>query len=106
MIQAVFFTGPSGELTGFRLTGHSGLAEEGSDILCAAVSSAAYMTANTVSDVIRAEARITDDEGYMNVAVALRDAKRCRDLFEGFKLHLQGLEEQYPENIEVSYLEV
>ena len=106
MIQADFFVNASGDLTGFRLTGHSGAAGQGSDIVCAAVSSAAYMTANTVSDVLRAQAHITADEGYMSVRVAERDVRACRDLLEGFKLHLLGLEEQYPQNIQVSYLEV
>ena len=120
MIQADFFVNASGDLTGFRLTGHSGSAEQGSDIVCAAVSSAAYMTANTVSDVLRVQAHITADEGYMSVRqahitadegymsvrVAERDVRACRDLLEGFKLHLLGLEEQYPQNIQVSYLEV
>ena len=49
---------------------------------------------------------ITADEGYMSVRVAERDVRACRDLLEGFKLHLLGLEEQYPQNIQVSYLEV
>ena len=34
------------------------------------------------------------------------DAQTCRSLFEGFKLHLLGLEEQYPENLQVRYAEV
>ena len=106
MIQADFYVNASGELTGFRLAGHSGGAEAGSDIVCAAVSPAAYMAANTVSDVIRAQARITADEGYLSVRVADRDLRACRVVLEGFKLHLLGLEEQYPENIQVSYLEV
>ena len=106
MIQADFYVNASGELTGFRLAGHSGAAGAGGDIVCAAVSSAAYMAANTVSDVIRAQARITADEGYLSVRVADRDLRACRVVLEGFKLHLLGLEEQYPENIQVSYLEV
>ena len=106
MIKAELFVSASGELTGFRITGHSQYAEAGGDIVCAAVSSAAYMTANTVSDVLRAQAHITADEGYMSVRVAERDVRACRDLLEGFKLHLLGLEEQYPQNIQVSYLEV
>ena len=106
MIQADFFVNASGELTGFRITGHSGAAEAGSDIVCAAVSSAAYLVANTVSDVLGAEARITADEGYMSVRVADRDVRGCRVLLEGLKLHLLGLEEQYPKSIQVSYLGV
>ena len=106
MIQAVFFTGPSGELTGFRLTGHSGLAEEGSDILCAAVS---LRRLYDCQHRVRRDPGRSKDHSRRRIyerGGCFARCKRCRDLFEGFKLHLQGLEEQYPENIEVSYLEV
>ncbi|HEX3039325.1 MAG TPA: ribosomal-processing cysteine protease Prp [Caproiciproducens sp.] len=104
MICAEFFTEPDGELVGFQISGHNG--EAGSDILCAAVSSSAYMAANTVTDVIKADARITVEDGYMLVKVSPQEAKSCRILFAGFKLHMQGLEEKYPQNIKVSYTEV
>ena len=34
------------------------------------------------------------------------DESRCGDLLQGLKLHLQGLEEQYPESLRVAYMEV
>ena len=106
MIKAELFVSASGERTGFRITGHSQYAEAGGDIVCAAVSSAAYMAANTITDVIHADARVVADDGYMMVSVAEKDARGCRIPLEGLKLHLLGLEEQYPKNIDVTYLEV
>ena len=104
MICAEFFTQPEGELVGFRISGHNG--EAGQDILCAAVSSAAYLTANTITDVIKVSAKVTVEDGYMLVRVSSKEAKDCRNIFAGFKLHMLGLEEQYPQNINVSYTEV
>ena len=40
MINTSFYVNPKGERLGFRITGHSGYSEQGSDIVCAAVSSA------------------------------------------------------------------
>ena len=91
-------------MVGFRISGHNG--EAGQDILCAAVSSAAYLTANTITDVIKASAKVTVEDGYMLVRVSPKEAKDCRNIFAGFKLHMLGLEEQYPQNINVSYTEV
>ncbi|MFR2561614.1 MAG: ribosomal-processing cysteine protease Prp [Anaeromassilibacillus sp.] len=54
---------------GFRISGHSGSGEEGNDIICAAVSSAAYMTANTVTEIIGVEAQVAAEEGYMLVRI-------------------------------------
>ncbi len=106
MIKAEFFTTASGELLGFSMKGHSGSAQAGYDIVCAAVSSAAYMTVNTVTDVLNVDARVAVDDGFLRIRVQEKDARSCRSIFAGFKLHMLGLEEQYPNNIEVSYTEV
>lgn len=106
MIDVGFFQTPSGELLGFHILGHSGQEEAGADILCAAVSSAAYLVANTVSEVLKIDAALMAQDGEMLVRVDPKDAPGCRVLFAGLKLHLIGLEEQYPENIKVSYTEV
>ncbi|MBQ3071934.1 MAG: ribosomal-processing cysteine protease Prp [Oscillospiraceae bacterium] len=105
MIRAEFLTA-GGVLTGFRLEGHADHGEAGTDIVCAAVSSAAYLVANTVTDVLFAEAQVAEEDGGMILLVSKKDRAACRVLFEGLKLHLQGLEEQYPDAINVFYLEV
>ena len=87
-----------GLLIGFTLSGHAGAGVSGQDIVCAAVSSAAYMTANTVTEIIGATADITVDDGYMAVTVTDHLAG-CQDVLSGFRLHLQALEEQYPTRI-------
>lgn len=107
MIQAEFFADAEGRLLGFSITGHAGIAEAGEDILCAAVSSAAYMTANTILEVLHiTPVSLRVEEGEMLLRVFERDERPCRSLFSGFKLHLLGLEEQYPENLRVRYTEV
>lgn len=104
MICVEFYTEPKGELVGFKISGHNGKA--GSDIICAAVSSAAYMAVNTITDIIQADAQVAVEDGYMLVTVSSEKAKACRIVFAGLKLHLLGLEEQYPKNIHVCYMEV
>lgn len=106
MIRAEFFT-RGGTLCGFRIGGHSMAAESGSDIVCAAVSSAAYLTANTVTDVIGADAEASVQEsGTMVLKVSLKDAGACLQVLEGFRRHMEALREQYPENITVKITEV
>ena len=106
MIKAEFFTASSGELLGFSIKGHSGSTEAGNDIICAAVSSAAYMTVNTVTDILHIDARLAVDDGFLRIHIGEEDARSCRSIFAGFKLHMMGLEEQYPKNIKVCYTEV
>ncbi len=106
MILVRFLSEVCGSLVGFIMEGHANYADIGEDIVCAAVSSAAYMTVNTITDIMKAEADVTVDDGKMFVRIAADDAVRCRDIFMGFKLHLIGLEEQYPNHIQVHYMEV
>ncbi len=106
MIKAEFFNSHNGKLIGFHIKGHSGYAENGRDIICAFVSSAAYMAANTITEVIGVKAKAEDKDGDMLVCVDEKDAVKCRTILEGLKLHLINTEEQYPEFLKVSYTEV
>lgn len=107
MISIDFLTLSTGDTVGFSIDGHSGYAEEGSDIVCAAVSSAAFMAANTVSEVLGVSPiALRAEDGDMLLRVEKRDAPACRDILQGFKIHLLGLEEQYADFIRVGYVEV
>lgn len=106
MIDVQLLTMDCGDLVGFSMRGHAGYGEAGTDIVCAAVSSAAYLTANTITEILHADAQVSVYDSRMDVQIVRRDARMCRDILAGFKLHLLALEEQYPENIRVSYLEV
>ncbi len=107
MIKASFFHSKSGEPTGFEICGHSGYAQSGSDIVCASVSSAAYMVANTITEVIGVDAFIqVDDNGSMTLKIPQGSANKTKDILLGFELHLKGLEEQYPKNVTITTTEV
>lgn len=98
MINVRFFRA-NGNLTGFEISGHSGSAEYGSDIVCAAISSCAYMTANTITDIIGIKADITVDDGYMSVALSEKDSLKAKDILSGFRLHIAQMAKDYPDNI-------
>ncbi len=95
----------AGGIQGFSVTGHAGFGSAGNDIVCAAVSSAAYMTANTITEILGEPAAITVDEGLMMLTVT-GDVARCRDILSGFRLHLQALQDQYPTGVHLTITEV
>ena len=91
---------------GFTMTGHC-TADEDDEIgrlVCATVSSAAYMTVNTITDVICDKADVSVDDGKMILKVK-DPSEKSLAILEGFKIHMQQLEEQYKDCIKV-YLEV
>ena len=104
MIRVRFMTA-HGLLSGFSLSGHAGAGEYGQDIVCASVSSAALMTANTITEIIGAAADIAEDDGYLSVTVQSR-IKECQDILSGFRLHIQAHAEEYPKAVQLMNSEV
>ncbi len=98
MIRAVFFR--SGSLRGFELSGHAGSGVYGSDIVCAAVSSAAYMAANTVTEVLSVEADADVRDGYMKFSFSSGNSA-AEAVLDGLELHLRELEKEYPKKLKV-----
>ena len=105
MIKVDFFgTSPT---LGFSISGHSGYAEEGLDIVCAAVSSAAYMTANTITEILNiTPEELSVSDGNMCLKLDELSAHKCSDIMQGFVLHLSSLAEQYKQYITVTISEV
>lgn len=104
MIKVKFFKAED-QLIGFEAKGHSMSAPHGEDIICAFVSSACLMAANTVTEVIGIKAEAKAGEGYLKLMINA-SAKLAQDILNGLKLHLSELQKDYPENINVIISEV
>lgn len=91
---------------GFSVTGHSttGCEDLEGKLVCSAVSSAAYLVANTITEIIgdKADAAVSDAEMTVKIESV---SDKSKALLDGFSLHMQQLCEQYPDRIKV-YLEV
>ena len=99
MIKARFFT-EDNKICGFEISGHSGSADAGEDVICAFVSSAAYMTANTLTEIVGIQADIDVSDGFMSLTVQL-GLSEAQQILEGLRLHLRSLAGDYPDNIKV-----
>lgn len=101
-MTVVKFLVNQGDLVGFQINGHS--TENCDDILgkivCASVSSAAYMAANTVTEIIGQTAKAVEKDGSMYFKVDKTDEK-VQAVLEGFRLHIMQLAEQYSNKISV-----
>lgn len=100
----VTFSERNGTLYGFSVQGHADAAPAGQDIVCAAVSSAAYMVANTLTEICRCGAVAEARDGFMQVTV--QDGVASRDILAGLRLHLTQLQLQYPTRIAIEITEV
>ena len=91
---------------GFSVKGHSTVNSEDLEgkLVCASISSATYLVANTITDVIGAKADIEEKDGEFYILVKT-PSNETNIVLNGFKLHMLGLEEQYGNRIKV-YVEV
>ena len=83
MISAVFNI-PQGK---FTIQGHSGSAECGQDIICAAVSSAAYMAVNTITEILGQKVSADVRDGYMKISLSGTN-EAASDIIRGLELHI------------------
>ena len=90
------FSIKNGVIRGFHIKGHSteNAGDDEGRALCAAVSSAAYMAANTITEVIGDEAEAGVSEGEMFFKV-LSPSEKTEAVLKGLKLHLSELQKQY-----------
>lgn len=101
MTRVEFFA-DGGHLNGFSVSGHSSLncRDEEGKIVCSAVSSAVYMTANTLTDIIGEKCDIYVDDAVFTLRTDSRDAS-TQAVLKGLKLHLTELSVQYPKRIKI-----
>lgn len=99
------FTKSDSLFIGFEAEGHSMSAESGRDIICAFVSSACFMAANTVTEIIGLDCSASVSDGYMKLMIK-ESPSEAQDILSGLLLHLTELEKEYPENIKVIISEV
>lgn len=86
------------------LVGHAGYAEEGEDIVCAAISSTIQLTHALLSDVMGLEVdALVEDEGA-HIRISLPDDVRAasQDAFQALLLFYRELEETHSEFINVT----
>ena len=96
MIRAEFFGGRPPE--GFRISGHSGSAPAGEDLVCAAVTSAVRLTEAHVNDVLKARARVEIDEKTAAISLFLPDhaPEGARKALEALRIYLRELSRENP----------
>ena len=92
-------------ITGFTVSGHSGYAEAGADIVCAAISSAVTMAEATINDVCGAKAKVRVKEDDARITLTLPtscdEEETVQAVLSGLMLTLISLREDYPDYIEV-----
>ena len=105
------FRRPDGTLIGYRAQGHTGYAEAGQDIVCAAVSALTQSTLNGLHSVLKAPVMFDiDDQGASLEAELTPEAtgeqvKQAQLLLVTLLEGLQAIERSYPRNVRIFFEE-
>ena len=104
MTRCEFFT-EADRITGFSISGHSGYAEAGSDIVCAAITAVVTMAEATINDVCGAKAKVRVKDADARITLTLPascdEEESVQAVLAGMLLTLCSLRDDYPDYIEV-----
>lgn len=93
MLRAVFYRRDNA-LCGFEVKGHAGYGTQGSDVVCAAVSSAVMLVCNAVTDFMGAQASAEVGEDMISLRVHKHSAQ-SEKLLEAFYDHMENIAAEY-----------
>jgi len=110
LIKIIIYKAREGEITGFKVTGHSGYNTHGKDIVCSAVSALAQTALLGLLKVAGADVDYKIDEGYLMCSLTNADSDRkrimCEAILETMYEGLKSIKESYEKHIDIVEEEV
>nr|WP_300002090.1 ribosomal-processing cysteine protease Prp [Tissierella sp.] len=111
MIKIKLFSDSAGNIKQYDIKGHANFAPFGEDIVCAAISVLSQTTLMGLVDVLQLKEKEIfykiDDAGYLNVELKTikdeEDFKASQILLKTFKLGIESIRENYPDNVKIEY---
>ena len=101
MIKVEIFR-KNGNIIGYKASGHSGYSEQGSDIICSAISTSLQMTLIGIQEVLKLKVDFKINDGFLDVDlknISLDKLTQTNILTETMAIFLKELTKQYPKYI-------
>ena len=111
MTTVTFFKSEIYGLIGFEAAGHTDFADEGEDIVCAAVSALTQSVMDGLIKVVKAPVmyEVDEENAYLTVCLTSEcDTDTLRDsqiLLETLRESIEGIAFNYPEYVRMNYQE-
>lgn len=93
--------GAASRILGYEISGHSGFAESGQDIVCAALSFLSITCANALEAIAGQEPEVTERDGYLSVR-ARGQSEKEQTILSVFELGITQLAASYPDHIRLT----
>ena len=102
MIKFIAVKNTDGNIRRFTVDGHSGFAESGEDIVCAAVSSTVWMTINGIEKQNLARLEYVERDGFVDCIVEEKFSEGADVLLNSLVMFIAELSGQYKEFLKLS----
>lgn len=83
-----------GKIFGYQVKGHTGYAEEGSDIVCSGISVSCQMALVGLTEVLHLQVESTIKDGYMQVNL-LQDDEKAQAILQALEKTLEDISKNY-----------
>ncbi len=111
MTRCTLFVDGASRITGFSVKGHSGYAEEGSDIVCAGISALVITTENALCQLVKlSPAERGGEDGFVEVLLPekMTDAQMhdAQLLLSALHIGLENIAQAYPDYVRLAVRKV
>lgn len=101
MSTIVLYRAKDGQVTGFEVSGHTGYAQAGQDIVCSALSFLAITCANALESVAKLKPEVFQQNSLLRVRVTEVNDE-ARTIFAVFIQGIENLQDSYPKHVTLS----
>ena len=99
MIKFALYRNSDNKISGLNIKGHAGYAEEGFDIVCAAVSTALWMAVKGIEAQQLAGVSYEQDDGFVSCYITDEREPACDAILNSLMITITELSKQYKKNI-------
>lgn len=103
MTRILFSRGEDGQIASVDLRGHAGFADEGEDIICAAITSAIQLTHVMLEDIQKLvfDTEVEQEGTHIRLSFPTEAREEAQPMLEALRVHYNELQENYAEFIQV-----
>lgn len=95
----------NGKICEYQIKGHSGYAEEGSDIVCAGVSTAGQMALVGLKEVLKLDVEFDIKDAYLHVVLKGFQNEAAQAILSAMEKTLEDIAKNYVKNVRMEVRE-
>ena len=101
MIKIAIFKNEKNLVTGYEVSGHADYAEEGRDIVCAAVSALTLAAVNGLEEHLKREVAYAYCDGHLQARLKQAPDDLTQAILASMEMALRDIAGQYPQRVRI-----